>query len=252
MCILYNINLIFTLRNFIVRNISFGLCLLTLTDTAIAADPIRMTDLLPEVQFREHDRFADWQGRYAGISLGYALNPTSSLEVYETIGSASVSKRKFMSSDGLMGSVFAGYNLSINNFIVGGEGDVDLIRISDIREIYGGGGANVDLNLQGNLRARIGYQIANALIYSGLGLAIADVEYSAIAADGSTINDDAIEIGYSAAVGMDYAFTPNMFSRLEYRYTEYFGGEFSTNSDGYELEFDTNIHALRAGAGLRF
>ena len=234
------------------RYITLGALLFSLADTANAADLLRSYDDLPEIRHERISPFADWAGRYGGLSAAYTLNPTGSLQVDDAIRDTRVSKRKFMNSDGWSGSLFAGYNFQSDSGIVGIEADIGASNISDTREIYGGGSASFDIHVQGSVRARLGYQLASALVYSTAGLAIADIEYAALASDGSTFSDNEIELGYTTGLGVDYALTPRLFSRFEYRYTGYFGGKFLTSNGSQEFEFDSSLHSFHAGAGVRF
>ncbi|MGO4914694.1 outer membrane protein [Pseudogemmobacter sp. W21_MBD1_M6] len=112
---------------------------------------------------------SDWTGGYIGAQLGYGDF---------SAGAAS--------GDGVLGGLHAGYNYDFGTVVLGGEIDYDATDI-DL-----GAGANVDSVAR--LKAKLGYDMGNTLIYATAGGARAETSLGT-------------DNGYFGGVGLTYKMT---------------------------------------------
>ncbi|MFL5184480.1 MAG: outer membrane protein [Microvirga sp.] len=196
-----------------------------------------------------------WTGFYVGAQIGYGWNANDN-DIVLPSGFVVQSGDFGDSGDGFLAGVHAGYNVQLGSFVVGVEGDVEGVFGDDNDDvvIIGPGGAVFTnygfagnaLDWQGSIRARAGFAFDRALIYATGGFAFAGVS------DGFGIlgNDDTLS-GWTLGAGIEYAFTNNLTTRLEYRYTSYEGGDnfFDNVSLGSN---DIEFHTVRAGISYKF
>lgn len=222
---------------------------LLLAGSSFAADVVDQPPSPPIAQSFESP-VSDWSGFYGGVYGGYGFGGNSTAEVRNAVG-VGLSNRSFTDGDGFLGGVFGGYQLQSGSIVYGIESDVEVTGMNDTRAVLGGGSASFDLHLQGSLRARLGYDIGFALLYGTAGLAVGDIEYSGIAADGSGGSDGTVELGYVLGAGADVEVTERLFLRSEYRWTDYTSESFTTAS-GVSFDMDTRYHSARVGVGIKF
>ncbi|QQM29163.1 porin family protein [Martelella lutilitoris] len=184
-----------------------------------------------------------WDGPYLGLRGGYDWT-----QVRGTISGASGSSSW---SNGIAGPIvgaFAGYNFQFDNNLVAGA-EVDGDYTFDMSQYVAGGvSRNHGINWGGSLRGRIGYSLGNALIYGTAGAAVANFYLGT----GSKRPHEVI-YGYTVGAGVDYAFTENVFARLEYRYTGYPSADFSRYfGKGNTADQETSSNTVTAGLGVKF
>ncbi|MBP2536382.1 MULTISPECIES: outer membrane protein [Agrobacterium tumefaciens complex] len=128
-------------------------------------------------------------------------------------------------------------NGAFSGFGVAVEGDIE--RHWNEQEVFG---ADFGLDWAGSLRGRVGYTFNNVLAYATAGWAgtRAYVDAPGLGKQEKTFS------GYTIGAGLDYAFTDNMFSRIEYRYTDY--GDKSLQG----VAVDPGQHTVRVGPGIKF
>lgn len=181
---------------------------------ALAADATSDEISVPEPPSADLP-LASWSGLYGGIVLGYSHGRYTAPLPGE--------------ANGLAAGGFAGGQLQSGSIIYGLESEV---------------GYNTTQGMEGSLRARLGYALNDDwMIYGTGGLAI-----SRITAIGS-VKDSKAAIGWTAGVGTELNLTDKVFSRLEYRYTDY---DKKTLNVGGPVEIDTNNHRVMLGIGMRF
>ncbi|TCR91927.1 outer membrane protein [Rhizobium sp. BK376] len=193
---------------------------------AMAADAVTAP---PAPPIAEQVPVFTWTGPYAGIRGGGSWVDG---DFDFPGGSAS---QHF--NGGLIGG-FLGYNWQMdNNVVIGAEGDLNYNWNKE--EIVPGvdGGTDVD----GSVRARVGYAFDKTLVYATGGWQISRGYLDA--GDGKetkTFN------GWTLGAGVDHAFTNNIFGRVEYRYTD-FGSKDIGNTN-----VDLNQNAVVVGVGVKF
>ncbi|WP_185983240.1 outer membrane protein [Aureimonas mangrovi] len=216
----------------IVRAFSVAGALAAMTVGASAADVVIVDT--PPLASAEFPSVYTWSGPYAGGFVGYNFAD------FDQAGGAS------FDGEGLVGGVYAGYNLQTEQFVYGIEGDIGASDLS-------AGGFNVatgtpigaDSTAFGSLRARVGIAYDPILLFATGGLAVAGNELSLGGAQDSNTH-----FGYTVGAGVEAAVTDNITSRVEYRYSDFESEDYNlgnvTISSGYDE------HSIRAGLALKF
>ena len=171
---------------------------------------------------------ASWAGPYAGLSVGYGFSGrTKAPDVGTSI-----------STDGFIGGAFGGYNWQSDNFVFGGEADINYNGVKGSSNGY-----ESKAGVDGSLRARLGYAVSpDILLYGTAGGALKDVKI-----DDGVSSDSKTMLGWTAGVGTDIKLTDNIFGRVEYRYTDYGSGDF--NNVG---RVKVNDNRVTFGVGMKF
>ncbi len=150
------------------------------------------------------------------------------------------------SSDGVVYGGVVGYDVQVNNLIVGGEGELtgstsdtrtndlvvagDRLRVSAGRDLYAGGRVGFVLNPSTMAYAKGGY--TNARV---------DARYYA----GNTRTSDHVDLdGFRLGAGLEHQIGANTFVKGEYRYSHY------GRADDFDIDADR--HQIVAGVGMRF
>lgn len=191
----------------------------------------------------------DWSGFYAGLQVGYAF------------GDADHSFSNGAPSDdsepeGVFGGVHLGVLLQSNQLVFGIEGDFELTDIDGSFNNTSGinSSGSTEIDLQGSVRARLGYAVNRFLPYVTGGLAIADVDYGGGPAGGPCCGYSKTALGWTVGAGVAYAFSNSVSARLEYRFTDYGteSGGLSPTFPGVTMKTDLETHAVMAGVSFHF
>lgn len=126
---------------------------------AIAA-LLAVTSTMAQAQSR-----SDWAGWYAGAFLGWSQGETRWYQGPLTTPNFDTS--------GLVAGAFGGYNWQSNKLVYGIDGEFGLGEVDGVffPVPCGGTGCTTELNQFVTLRARLGTEVGNALIYGALGAA---------------------------------------------------------------------------------
>ncbi|MCW0982346.1 porin family protein [Agrobacterium sp. BT-220-3] len=201
-----------------------------LSGAAIAADAVSDVPVAP-VATDAAPAFS-WGGFYAGASAGYGWERLKTTEDGDT------DKHSF---DGARFAGFAGYNAEVApSVILGVEGDLG----------YAWGDKKINLSevsagFNGSARLRAGYAIDRALIYTAGGYAATDSEIKTPFGNASKMLN-----GWTIGAGVDYAFTDNVFGRLEYRYNDF--GKETYTVQGISADGKLSEHVVTVGLGVKF
>lgn len=194
--------------------------------TAQAADAVAEQSPSPAAL---EESAINWTGAYLGIQGGGAW------------ATGEFSGFGLSSSEDANGGVFgafAGYNYQFdNNLVLGIEGDVEYNW--NEKEIFG---AEFGTDWAGSVRGKVGYAFDHALLYVTAGWAATQgyVDVPGLGKDEATFS------GYTVGAGLDYAFSNNVFSRVEYRYND-FG-----DKDLQDVNVDVDQHTVKVGLGVKF
>ena len=247
-----------------------SVALLSLTAGAMAADlPSRRA---PAPMIAAVPVFT-WTGFYVGGHVGYAWNDSDNnldgLGTVFTRDAAGVLVPTTLGfgdngdNDGFLAGVHAGYNFQIGSFVVGLEGDVEGIFGDDDDDNFGNvvylnaagqpiaySFAGTSLDWQASIRARAGFAFDRLLIYGTGGFAFGGLSGGF---SNSTFfdNDDDTITGWTLGAGVEWAFTNNITTRLEYRYTSFEGIDSFFNNislGGGDIDF----HTVRLGVSFKF
>lgn len=184
----------------------------------------------------------NWTGGYVGVQIGYGWGNIDRQVVPAGFANS-------YSADGFIGGVHAGYNHMIDRFVLGIEGDFDLTAMHGND---GGAGGTVDaayFNWMASVRGRVGYAIDRVMIYGTGGVAFASVQNFNVA--GVPAKIDETYTGWTVGAGVEYAFTDNLTTRFEYRYTD-FGSQGFAPAGLAPFRNDIDVHAVRVGLSYKF
>ncbi|MEJ0094873.1 MAG: outer membrane protein [Methylocella sp.] len=160
-----------------------------------------------------------WTGIYIGGQVGFAWgdqNVSSNTGFgFDSFGS---------NNDGVIGGGHVGYNLQLNQFVIGLEGSVDgsSIKKSVTRDVGGFVPATFtsSADIQGSVRGRVGYAWDRILVYATGGVAFAGVDNS-ISTPFGFDSASSTRVGWTVGGGVEYAITNNWSVRGEYRYSDF-------------------------------
>jgi outer membrane immunogenic protein len=190
-----------------------------------------------------------WTGVYVGGQVGYGwgndhaqvtafvpgtpatpgtgIPPCALCEIPEVPGTPPIFLSDPFSANpqGVIGGAHVGYNLQVNQWVIGLEGSVDGTSISKTVAL----GFPVDIaslsystraSVQGSVRARFGIAFDRILLYATGGAAFAGLQstYSLAALNESNSTTRA---GWTVGGGLEYAVTNNWSIRAEYRYSDF-------------------------------
>lgn len=197
-----------------------------------------------------------WTGVYVGGELGWIrTNPAYTTGV--TILGAPFVVSSASSKQGLSYGALVGYNYQMGGLVLGVEGDFQGWTVGKVRYTsITGDFITAYSKWSGSVRGRIGYAADHALIYMTGGAAFASND-SSIPTTGISIDGDGTRLGWTVGAGVDYAFSNNWFTGLEYRYSQYRSKSFvyptpilGIGSVGFRHEMNTN--QLNARIGYKF
>lgn len=197
---------------------------------AIAADAIETPPEPPVSNYVEAAPENTWSGIYGGGSLGYSWGK------FDTSGGD-------VDAKGLSGLGFVGVNGQSGSIVYGVEGD---LGYTDAKESIGVG-AEIKQGLFGSARARLGYAFDPFMLYGTAGVAATQAKVS------DTIGSDKnTHLGWTVGVGGEALVTENIFTRVEYRYSDYGSKDYNTGVGGTSVSSGFSDHSVRAGIGLKF
>ncbi|MGA2636345.1 outer membrane protein [Methylocella sp.] len=191
-----------------------------------------------------------WTGFYIGGQIGYGWGQNNvsfgdNFGDYDTFN---------YTTEGVIGGAHVGYNLQLNQFVIGLEGDVDGTSIGKNYSgplpfgsnfVNGGllseplaGNVNVSVHhdIEGSIRGRVGYAWDRVLIYATGGVAFGGFNgnisgnfpggffgpnATAFPAFGGSASASSTRVGWTVGGGIEYAVTNSWSIRAEYRYTAF-------------------------------
>ena len=234
--------------------------------------------------------FANWTGFYVGGQIGYAWGDNAGSFTYATPEGFAGSPSLVNDAQGVIFGAHIGYNYQSDHWVVGLEGSVDGTDLSKFEALgwnnpasisnggcaafvypcfagtYGGSvTSKIASDIQGAVRARLGYAWNRLLFYGAGGVALANFNlqsnlagenpaefYYAAAQDRSTAR-----VGWTLGGGLEYAVNSNWSVRAEYRYSD-FGHitetptSFSDGAEYYRGDRHVTQNQLQVGFSYRF
>ena len=162
------------------------------------------------------------------------------------------------SIDGLVYGVQVGYDYDLGNAVIGLEAELtDSTAKTEFvnGDFEGFGFGNVSAGRDLFLGARIGVKWSEDMMFYAKG-GYTNAKLNVRSNDGTTEFDTDYDLdGYRVGGGLEYAFGNNLFTNIEYNYSNYseaevdFGGTLP-NSDRFDV--DTDRHQVTVGLGMRF
>lgn len=192
----------------------------------------------------------EWTGAYVGAQIGYGWGDVDSHDAAIQGGGSDWADS--WKSNGVLGGIHVGYNQAFNSFVLGVEGDIEASGASGSVDSQYAGAIKTKIDVQGSLRARLGYAMGPTLLYATGGLAVAHFRTNY---DDGVTNDSSsnTKAGWTLGAGVEYAFTQNWTTRVEYRYSDF--GTFTDNpatDSGYLYPTDVTTQSVRVGVSYKF
>lgn len=218
--------------------------------SALAADlPARMEPVAPVAYVAAFS----WTGFYLGGELGWIRTDPEYTTAAVLLGAPFVVSST-SSKDGLSYGALAGYNYQMGNLVLGLEGDFQGWTVGKIRYTsLTGDFLTAHSKWGASVRGRLGYAVDHALFYLAGGAAFVSNETS-IPTTGIAVGGDGTRRGWTVGAGVDYAFTNNWFTGLEYRYSQYQSKSFvypipilNLGLVGFKQELSNNQVSARIG-----
>lgn len=215
-----------------------GATLLVSVASACAADAVAAAPTL----------FA-WSGGYFGLQAGHSwANSNYNVDVNDAYVP--------YDPDGWFGGVFAGYGHQFsNNVVLGLEADLNLSDVKAGRTFaldptptpsaFG----DSRISWHGSIRGRLGYAFGRLMPFVTGGVALARYEHT-INFDNSKFRDD--YAGWTAGVGLEYAATDRIITRVEYRHSDYGDKSYGQIGGLFPHTTDLESHDVRFGIAYKF
>lgn len=200
-----------------------------LAGTAFAAEPPPSPPPVPVYS---------WTGLYVGAQVGYAWGHDSvsglGVGAFEGPAPLVVTSSFGTSPQGVIGGGHVGYNLQINQWLVGLEGSFDGTSFSGTSTgpFLGGPAAALSetsrIGVEGSIRARAGIALDRFLAYVTGGAAFAGISNNYTDTTGFFTGLPGVSegisktrAGWTVGAGLQYALTNNWSVRVEYRYEDF-------------------------------
>jgi outer membrane immunogenic protein len=207
--------------------------LLSTTTAAFAADIVEEPVVVPVFT---------WTGFYVGIVGGYNWG-RAHWDVRD------IEIARFNANGGTIGGT-VGYNYQFyNNVVLGLETDL----------AWSGAKGDIDCGISvtcetkntwiGTLRPRLGYAFDRFLPYITAGAAYGEVKHSVNDA-GDIFSTSSTRFGWTAGAGVEYAFTDQITTKVEYLYTDLGRHDAVLDSEPVRAKWTSN--AVRIGLNYKF
>ncbi len=162
------------------------------------------------------------------------------------------------SIDGLLYGFGIGYDFDLGGAVVGVEGELSDSTAKtkyDNGDFEGFGFGNVKVNRDLYIGARAGAKVGpSTLLYVKGGYTNAKLDI--LSSDGTTEYKEDFDLdGWRAGAGVEQAWNGNLFTKLEYRYSNYQKAEVDFEGslpDSDRFNVDTDRHQVVASVGWRF
>lgn len=162
------------------------------------------------------------------------------------------------SAEGIVYGGAIGYDVDLGNVVIGPEAELTgSTADTDFEngDFEGFGFGNVSSGRDLYLGARVGVKAnPNMMFYAKGGYTNAKLNVRTN--DGTTEFDTDYDLdGYRVGGGLEYAFGRNLFTNIEYRYSNYSDAEVDFDgslADSDRFDVDTDRHQVTVGVGARF
>jgi outer membrane immunogenic protein len=179
--------------------------------------------------------YANWSGFYVGINGGYGFGKSS-------WSGGGVSTGDFDVKGAMAGGTL-GYNFQTGTWVWGLEGDIDWSGMKGSSL-----GVETKNDWLGTARARLGYAgWTNWLPYLTGGAAFGNIKGTSGGASVTKTN-----FGWTAGVGLEYAFLGNWSTKVEYLYTDLGKVTCGAATCGVDTDIKFKANLVRVGVNYRF
>ena len=212
----------------------------------------------------------DWGGVYVGAHFGAAWDQTNWTEDASTSGSGGLVGPGFsdgkVSSSGVLGGGQAGFNYQTNWVVFGMQADVSGAGISGSTSCFpelapATSSCSTNINAFGTVTMRFGAVYGNSLFYVLGGLAWANERLAnpcnmcSPTFGPSTAVYSSIRDGFTAGLGIEYAFAGGWSAFLQYNYATLNKRDLSFNSPApanFTENIGDNMNVIKAGINYTF
>jgi outer membrane immunogenic protein len=157
-------------------------------------------------------------------------------------------------SGGFVGGLAAGYDVQLGNFVVGAEAGATFATTKDCGEVFGGDRYCIKPGRDLEIGLRVGTLIDRRnLIYVKAAYVNGQLResYKDFVEAGNDFSDHLNRGGYRVGAGLQTAITPSLYTKVEYRYTDYKDlKSYSEGEGSTKLAFSR--HQIVAAAGYHF
>ncbi len=164
-----------------------------------------------------------WAGFYIGGHAGYGWGRSTIHDLDDFCLGAGVCPTPSVRYrfNGALGGAQAGYNWQSGNLVFGAEVDVSFAGMKDTLTFRPPGPAllTTEVDWFGTGRLRLGYAIANSLLYATGGVALVHIE-NRMQSGNIVAATSGVKWGWTAGAGWEYAFASNWTVRAEYLFIE--------------------------------
>ena len=184
--------------------------------------------------------YFSWTGFYVGINGGYGFGKA---KVTSNAGATDDFNVKGAQVGGTIG-----YNLQTGSLVWGLEGDIDYSAIKGTSSNFCNGPCTVSNTWMGTARARLGYAGWDRwLPYITGGAAFGNIKF-----EQDTVSDSKTKIGWTAGLGLEYAFLANWSAKAEYLYVDLGSASCGTCNPGAGISSKFNTNLVRVGVNYRY
>jgi outer membrane immunogenic protein len=186
---------------------------------------VRAADLPVKARPLPVEPVYDWSGFYVGLNGGFGAQ-SSRDDITLMNNFAVLARTAGFQAQGGFGGGQAGYNWQRGSIVLGVETDIQGSAINDkfARVIDAAGdnlNASKNIDYFGTVRGRLGFASNNVLFYGTGGFAYADVRNTLLVTNGglsANLTDSSTKTGYSAGLGVEYAYDRSWSFKAEYQY----------------------------------
>jgi outer membrane immunogenic protein len=211
---------------------------------------------------RPASSICNWTGFYVGIDGGYSWGTSNG--TLTTAAGVPLAPYSY-GVNGPFAGGFIGGNYQFNQLVVGVEGDWQRSRLTGNSQelaplgaagVFPGGPFIISTTITdyGSLRARVGFAFDRFLAFGTAGWAFGNPSLSyALLRSAPFVTNGGNSSGWTVGAGVDYAFTDNVFGRIEYRYTNLeTSGFVDVATDSADVANRVPISDVRVGVAYKF
>ncbi len=200
----------------------------------------------------DNNQAFNWTGAYLGGSAGYGWGKTSNSWTNDGLPAWEPDGR--MKYDGLVGGVHLGIQHQYQSFVLGLEGDFDLVNLEGDDAAFAGVVNEIKIKHAASARARLGWASDQSLFYATGGLAYGSISKRDITLLDAENSTDAV--GWTAGAGYERSLSENWILRAEYRHTDFGSAETLLRDPligAYSHRADSiKLNVVRLGASYKF
>ena len=161
-------------------------------------------------------------------------------------------------AEGVYYGATVGYDVDLGNVVIGPEAEFSGSTADtdfDNGDFEGFGLGNVSAGRDLYLGARVGVKANENMMFYAKG-GYTNAKLNIRSDDGTTEFDTDYDLdGYRVGGGLEYALSNNLYTNIEYRYSNYSDAEVDfdgTLADSDRFDVDTDRHQVLVGLGMRF